>query len=106
MLDAASITAPAGSANSTLPASADGIPSRPRRRVGRGHVARVLLFAPGDLALWLAFSAVGAKAWAELRAVTPLSPAGASTPPQLSAGILLLAGAHRFGPVKPACLVG
>lgn len=68
---------------------------------GAGAVAALVA---GYLAVWLAASAVGAGAQAALSRAAMVAPDGASLSRGLTAGLLVLAGAWQFAPLKSACL--
>lgn len=60
--------------------------------------------AAGYLSVWIGFSAVAALAQMALVAADLVSPFGDSRSVLLSAGLLALAGAYQFSPLKQACL--
>ena len=77
-----------------------------RRRRELGEAATPTgLFAAGYLAIWLAWSLLGAGLQGALQALLLLSPHLATTSTLLGAGFLLLAGCYQFTPWKNACLV-
>jgi predicted metal-binding membrane protein len=74
-----------------------------RRLPGTGTGAVAALVA-GYLAVWLLASGAGAAAQAALSRAALVAPDGASLSRGLTAGLLIVAGAWQFAPLKSACL--
>jgi predicted metal-binding membrane protein len=76
-------------------------------RRGRGEASASLtttIFALGNIAVWIGFSAAAALAQGILHQKAMLSAAMAAASPQLSAAILIAAGAYQLTPWKSQCL--
>ena len=71
---------------------------------GAANTAGFAALLAGYLAVWLGFSAAGAAAQAALSSWGLVSQSGASASAWLTAGLLLVAGAYQFSPLKEACL--
>jgi predicted metal-binding membrane protein len=74
-----------------------------RRRGHRSHIL-TLAFASGYLLVWTAFSAIAAVAQLFLHRAAVLSSAMAADSALIGGGILLVAGAYQWLPLKAACL--
>ncbi len=69
-----------------------------------GADTRFGLLVAGYLAVWLGFSGVAAAVQVALFGAGLLDPFGSSLSAPLSAGLLAMAGAYQFTPLKDACL--
>ncbi len=73
--------------------------------VGRtGADASFAAFIGGYVAVWAAFAGAAALLQTQLAALGALSPHGVSLWPELTATLLLIAGAYQFSALKAACL--
>lgn len=77
-----------------------------RRRAAGRPLVRTALFVGGYLLVWAGYSVGGALLQGTLHAAALLTPAGASTSPLLAGGLLVVAGAFQWAPLKEACLDG
>ena len=69
-----------------------------------GAETRFAALVGGYLAIWLGFSVFAAAAQMLLFGAGLIDPLGGSLSAALSAGLLALAGAYQFSPIKEACL--
>ena len=74
------------------------------RRRGEGSPALTSAFGSGYLIAWTAFSAAAAAAQLVLHRAALLSPSMAASSPAFGGGILIVAGAYQWLPLKAACL--
>jgi predicted metal-binding membrane protein len=71
-----------------------------------GERGRAQAFVAGYLLVWLLFSAGATALQWSWQAAGWIDPMGSSQSAPLTAGLLLLAGAYQFSPLKRACLAG